>query len=149
MSTASSTKTWQERNFFLLNNEFMSDCSFIVQDGENKIKLPAHKYVLGGCSWEFYNFFFLMEAASNEIPITDVSVEVVKIFLEFIYRESVQLNNEIIWDVLKLAERYSVKGVKVCCDEFLSSQRFIAGSEIQIFEKVTEYKLDSSLVIRV
>lgn len=134
--------TWQERNNFLLNNKFMSDCSFVVTtENGDAIKIPAHKYVLGGNSWDFYNLFFLMEAGSNEIPIADFSVDVVKIFLELIYRASAELTMDNIWEVLKLVERFSVKSVKAFCCEFLAEQ-ITSENVMELLNKATDYDLE-------
>lgn len=137
------TATWKERNNFLLITEFMSDCAFIVQNGSEQIKLGAHKYVLGGSSYEFYNLFFLMEAGSNEIPIAGFSVEVVKVFLELIYKESsAKLTMDIIWDVLNLAQRYSVEGLKIFCGEFLI-ENIINENALELLDKTSVYELEN------
>lgn len=137
------TATWKERNNFLLNKEFMSDCAFIVQNGSEQIKLRAHKYVLGGSSYEFYNLFFLMEAGSNEIPIAGFSVEVVKVFLELIYKESsAKLTMDIIWDVLNLANRYSVEGLKIFCGEFLV-ENLTNENALELLDKSSVYELEN------
>lgn len=112
-------RTWQQRNTFLFNNEFMSDCSFIISEGDNKIKIPAHKYILGGFSVEFFNFFYLMEAESSEIPIFECSVSVLKVFLKYVYTGETNLTMLNISDVLRLMKRFSAKCFKDYCEEFL------------------------------
>lgn len=97
----------------------MSDCSFVVTRGTTQIIVPAHKYILGGFSLDFYNLFYRMEANSNEIPITDVSIQALKEFLRFVYTGERTLNMEIVWDVLKLAVRYSSKILTAFCESFI------------------------------
>lgn len=133
--------SWTERNHFLLNKELMSDCAFVVQNGSEQIKLPAHKYVLGGSSYEFYNLFFLMEAGSNEIPITDFSEEVVKKFLELIYKESAELSMDIIWDVLNLSKRYAVEGLKSFCGKVLA-EHISDENVLELLDKASVYELE-------
>lgn len=115
--------TWQERNAFLFNNKIMSDCSFIIDDGDNnKIKIPAHKYILGGYNIDFYQLFYLMEADSSEIPITDVTVGAFKVFLKYVYTEKTNLSMLNISEVLKLMKRFYTKCFKDYCEEFLIKQ---------------------------
>lgn len=114
--------TWLDRNSFLFDKDFMSDCSFIVEENDQKIKVPAHKYILGGVCLDFYNLFYLMEADTNEIPITDVSVSHFKVFLKYIYTGKTELTMDNIRDVLKLVGRFSIKCFKDYCEEFLSEQ---------------------------
>lgn len=110
---------WRDRNRFLLEKMYMSDCSFVVERGTSQIIIPAHKYILGGFSLDFYNLFYRMEANSNEIPITDVSVMALKEFLKFVYTGERTLNMDIVWDVLKLAVRYSSKILQAFCESFI------------------------------
>lgn len=110
---------WRDRNKFLLEKMYMSDCSFVVNRGATQIIVPAHKYILGGFSLDFYNLFYRMEANSNEIPITDVSIKALKEFLRFVYTGERTLNMEIVYDVLKLAVRYSSKILTAFCESFI------------------------------
>lgn len=110
---------WRDRNKFLLEKMYMSDCSFVVQKGTTQVVVPAHKYILGGFSLDFFNLFYRMEANSDEIPITDVSVVALKEFLKFVYTGERTLNMEIVWDVLKLAVRYNSKILKAFCESFI------------------------------
>lgn len=110
---------WRDRNKFLLEKMYMSDCSFVVQKGTTQVIVPAHKYILGGFSLDFFNLFYRMEANSDQIPITDVSVAALKEFLKFVYTGERTLNMEIVWDVLKLAVRYNSKILKAFCESFI------------------------------
>lgn len=37
----------KQRDEFMFENKFMSDCAFIVEEEEIKTKIPCHKYILG------------------------------------------------------------------------------------------------------
>lgn len=131
----------KERDAYLFKNVFMSDCAFVIEEGINKRKFPCHKYILGGSSWEFYNYFYLMEADSNEIPISDVSAMGLTMFLEFLYKETTELEMLRIWDVVNLAVRFSVINLKKFCEEFLLEQ-LRCENVFFMFEKSSEYKMN-------
>lgn len=114
--------TWPERNKYLFDKDFMSDCSFIVEENDEKVKIPSHKYILGGVSLDFYNLFYLMEPETNEIPITDVSLSYFKVFLKYVYTGETDLTMENLFDVFKLANRFSIKSFKDYCEKFFSKQ---------------------------
>lgn len=118
----------------------MSDCSFIVTRGTTQIIVPAHKYILGGFSLDFYNLFYRMEASSNEIPITDVSIQGLKEFLRFVYTGDGNLNMEIIWDVLKLAVRYSSKILIAFCESFII-RKINERNCLTVLNKCSEFKM--------
>lgn len=117
---------WQARNSFLFDKDFMSDCSFIVEENGEKIKVPAHKYILGGACLDFYNLFYLMKADTNEIPITHVSVRDFKVFLKYIYTGETDLTMDNIREVLKLVGRFPINCFKDYCQDFLSKQLWSA-----------------------
>lgn len=131
----------KERDNFMFYKEFMSDCAFVVEDGENTIKIPCHKYILGCCSWEFYNLFYLMKAESSDIPIADVSLQVATKFLEFVYKEMTELSMETVWDILKLAKRFGVAKLVHFCDTFLCDN-VKEDNLVQIIEKSTEFDME-------
>lgn len=99
----------------------MSDCSFLIIEETMKTVIPAHKYVLGGNSVDFYNLFYLMKSSSDVIPIEDVSADIFTIFLEFLYNETADLTMENVKDILKLGKRFSVRHFEEFCCEFLSN----------------------------
>lgn len=138
-------KTGKERDTFLFNNKLMSDCRFVVNKGNKSTKIPCHKYILGACSWEFYNLFYLMESNSSDIPITKISLDAVKMFLEFVYKETTELNMSNIWDVLKLAKRYNVNSLKVFCEGFLS-ENLKNKNVLTVIDNSNEFKLDNELI---
>lgn len=131
-------KSLKNINQFLFKNETMSDCCFLVKDGESTTKIPAHKYILCGYSPEFYNLFYLMEANSNEIPIDEFSVESVTSFLEFLYTEKTDVSMENIIDILKLAKRYSVECLKTVCGKFLL-QNITVDNVLSVLDSIDEW----------
>lgn len=133
----SDIKTWKERNKFLFKNEIMSDCSFIVIDGLGRTIIPAHKYILGGNSADFYNLFYLMKS-SDEIPIKGTSIENFILFLEFLYTEKTKLTIENVEDQLKLAKRFSVNHFEDFCCSFLT-QNVTEGTALTFLEKYSDY----------
>lgn len=108
-----SLKSWVERLAFLHNNEKCSDCCFIISEGETKVKIPSHKFVLAASSKEFENLFYLMEAESNEIHITNYSIVEFQSFLSFIYKGNSHTFDP--WAMLKFAKHYAVTNLEQEC----------------------------------
>lgn len=134
----------KERDAFMFNKEFMSDCAFVVEEGDEKLKIPCHKYILGCCSWEFYNLFYLLTAESSDIPIVDVSSNVVEMFVEFVYKETTVLDMETVWDVLKLAKRFDVKKLISFCEIFISEN--VADENLfEVIENSTDFDFADKL----
>lgn len=129
---------WLEKNKFLFNNDVMSDCSFLIK--LENIKIPAHKYILGGSSTVFYDYFYNMKADFNEITVDDISVENFLIFLKFLYTGRKQLNTRNINEILTLAVRYSVQNLKEVCREFLLNQ-LTKDNALKFLEKYSSYQL--------
>lgn len=118
----------------------MSDCAFLISEGDITVKVPAHKYVLGGYRPEFYNLFYLMKSDSDEIPINDVSVENFKKFLEFVYTETTELSLENLEIMMMLAVRYSVESFKDLCVEFLTKS-ITDENVITLMDKYSVYEI--------
>lgn len=132
----------KERDAYLFKNVFMSDCAFVIEEGVNKRKFPCHKYILGASSWEFYNYFYLMVVDSNEIPISDVSAMGLTMFLEFLYKETTELDMIRIWDVVNLAVRFAVNNLKKFCEDFLLKQ-VNSRNVFFMFERSSEYNMET------
>lgn len=136
-------KTWNQINGFLFKNiinESMSDCTFLVDVENTIVKIPAHKYILGGKSPEFYSLFYLMKADSDEIPINDVSIENFTKFLEFIYTEKTELSLDNLEEMMLMAVRYSVESLKNFCGNFLIKN--VTGENVfPLMEKYSDYDI--------
>lgn len=133
-------KSWRNINQFLFKNEIMSDCSFLVKVGRTSIRIPAYKYILGGYSPEFYNLFYLMKASSDEIPINDISIESLYLFLELLYTERTTLSMKNIGDLFKLAYRYSVEFLKNECCRFLL-QNITVDNVLTVMDEYSIYEI--------
>lgn len=137
----SSNKTWEKRNEILLKSGAMSDCAILINDGTIVTKIPVHKYILGGCSEVFYNLFYKNNLrALNEIQINYVSVKSLTKFLEYLYTGKTEFNMEIIGDLLKLSQRYSVENLKEICGVFLISH-LNQETAFSSLEKYSEFDL--------
>ncbi|GAB0098387.1 BTB domain-containing protein [Sergentomyia squamirostris] len=111
----------KERLSYFVNNEFLSDMTFVV--GEERTRIPAHKFILSTCSWEFYNALYLLQLDNNEVPIEDVEVDVFIAFLKYCYTGEINLSEflpEQVGDkaamILKLAYRFSMKHLIEICE---------------------------------
>lgn len=132
--------SWKSRISYLHGKDHMSDCSFILNNGKNRIEIKSHRFVLGSCSSEFYNLYFLCGANLNEIIVTDVQEEALNQFVYFIYKETADLNLSIIWDVLKLAKTYSVQSLIRFCGGFLE-KNITYENVFSILDKILNFDL--------
>ncbi|GAB0098389.1 BTB domain-containing protein [Sergentomyia squamirostris] len=107
----------KERLSYFVNNEFLSDMTFVV--GEERTRIPAHKFILSTCSWEFYNALYLLQLDKDEVPIEDVQVDVFIAFLKYCYTGEIDFSteNEFI-GILKLSHRFRMQHlIEICEDE--------------------------------
>lgn len=134
--------TWKSRMSFLYGKDCMTDCKFIMGEGEDKLEIRLHKMVLGSCSTEFFNLWFMCEAIDvDEVVIHDVTREALQAFVFYLYNETVELNLKIVWDVLKLAKRYGVRSLINFCGPFLV--KIVDSSNyLLILDKISNYELD-------
>ncbi|GAB0098965.1 BTB domain-containing protein [Sergentomyia squamirostris] len=103
----------EQRMSYFLGNDFLSDVTFLV--GEEKKRIPGHKFIMSSCSWDFYNALHLLEIDNNELPIQDVTESAFMEFLEFCYTGKVNLTFQNVISVLKLAYRFHMTAlVKIC-----------------------------------
>jgi hypothetical protein len=96
-----------------------SDIEFIV-DAE---QIAAHKFVLCMRSAVFKNMFKndMLESTSNRIIMSDFSSNIVRAFVEYLYTDHVDQKYLAInvVEILKIACKYSVTGLEVCCTEYI------------------------------
>lgn len=133
--------TWKSRISYLYGKDHMSDCSFILNNGTKRIEIKSHKLILGSCSSEFFNLYFLCGATNlNEIIVSDVTEHALNVFVYFVYKETADLNLTIIWDVLKLAKIYSVQSLLRFCGVFL--EKSITNENVfSILDKISKFDL--------
>lgn len=138
--------TWKGRMAFLYGKTQMTDCKFILGEGENKLEFKLHKMVIASCSTKFFNLWFSSDAVVNDsdILISDVSSEAFKAFVFYLYNETVELlelNMNIVWDLLKLSKLYGVKSLTNFCASFLNNI-IKKTNYLKILENIAPYGLD-------
>lgn len=101
----------------LLESEEFSDVSIIVGCREFK----AHKAILAARSPVFLAMFKhdMKERHENIVEIRDIDERVMREMLRFIYAERVERIQEFANDLLAAAEKYSLEGLKIMCEEAL------------------------------
>lgn len=105
--------SWNNRLSFLHNNEKCSDCCFIISEGKKTVRIPSHKFVLAAASKEFENLFYLMQAGSSEIHVSNFSIAEFQNFISFIYTDSLHYIDP--WGLLKIANYYAVTSLEKHC----------------------------------
>ncbi|XP_060064975.1 BTB/POZ domain-containing protein 6-like [Ylistrum balloti] len=112
-----SGKTLLECFDHLLTSSIGSDVTFLV--GENKIRIPAHKLVLFSRSPVFYAMFEGPLAEQGEITIPDISEQIFRLFLRYLYTDDTILTEDNVVMILCAARKYCVDILVSRCEEFL------------------------------
>lgn len=131
--------TTQERDSFMFNKNFLSDCTFVLRTGDKSIGIPCHKYILQCSSWYFYKYFETHR--TNEVVVTGYCYEAVKKFLEFIYKGTTELFIETVMEVFKMAQTFYVKKLIKHVDKFLS-ENVTEKNLINFIEFSSEFDLE-------
>ncbi|XP_060064952.1 BTB/POZ domain-containing protein 1-like [Ylistrum balloti] len=123
MAIASSTswqigKTLSECFDHVFTSGIISDVTFLV--GENNTKIEAHKLILVSRSPVFYAMLEGPMAEKGEITIPDISEDIFKLFLRYLYTDEIVLTEENVAAVFNVARKYSVDILVSCCEEFLT-----------------------------
>ncbi|PKU86558.1 BTB/POZ domain-containing protein At4g08455 [Dendrobium catenatum] len=86
--------------------------------------VPAHRAVLISRSPVFKAMLEteMEENKSGMIKIYDVSYEVLRSFVKYLYTAEVLLDEQMACDLLILAEKYQVKHLKSFCEKFMTSK---------------------------
>uniref|UniRef100_A0A6V7J9U8 BTB domain-containing protein n=1 Tax=Bracon brevicornis TaxID=1563983 RepID=A0A6V7J9U8_9HYME len=102
----------------LLNEPNLFTDVTILVDGQ---RFPAHKLFLAMRSPVFAAMFShkLKENETNEVHIEDTDPEVVQAMLEFIYTDRVSNITPLARDLLAVADKYNLVGLKTMCEEKL------------------------------
>lgn len=134
-------KSWNRRISFLYKKEIMADCYIVINEGEDRVKIPAHKFVLSACSRQFYNLFFLVQSENNEsIFINDFSVEIVDKFLKFVYNNTENMSMDEVWEILRISRFYEVDHIMKKCGDLIMQQL----TDVNVFtflNKAIKYEL--------
>lgn len=86
--------------------------------------VPAHRSVLISRSPVFRAMLEneMEESRSGMIKINDVSYDVLRLFVHYLYTAEVLLDEQMACELLVLAEKYQVKHLKAFCEKFLTSK---------------------------
>ncbi|XP_042911918.2 uncharacterized protein [Parasteatoda tepidariorum] len=104
----------------LLKNETFTD---VTLKSENVI-MPAHKALLAARSPVFSAMFHqdMLESQSGTIYLSDVDVETLKLFLEYIYTDTVEMkSHENVIKLMIIADKYQVIPLKEGCSAYLKT----------------------------
>lgn len=129
--TVNSIVSVQEQEYFNRVNEFddfeklllsekFSDLTIISADEK---KLYVHKSILASRSPVFEAMFEhnMTEKIENIVKIEDIDYEVLLEMFRFIYSAKVTKLDLLICELLKAADKYSISGLKLLCEEALSN----------------------------
>ncbi|OWF55514.1 BTB/POZ domain-containing protein 6-like isoform X2 [Mizuhopecten yessoensis] len=111
-------KTLSECFDHILISGIASDVTFLV--GEDKKKISAHKLVLISRSPVFYAMFEGPMAEKGEVTIPDTSEDAFRIFLRYLYTDTIDLTEKNTVPVLSVARKYCVDILVSRCEEFLN-----------------------------
>ena len=108
----------KERHEFLIDNQEMSDISFLM--GVNRDRVSAHKFLLSTGSPVFYSMFHgELYEKSDEIAIPDLQKDVFINLLRYLYCEKPTLTAETIMGTLYASKKYLVPALTRECVKFL------------------------------
>lgn len=112
--------TVRERNELMFNNEILSDVHFLV--GEDKVRIPGHKYVLAISSPVFFAMFYgRMAEQASDVAVSDSEVECFMELLRFVYTDEAILTLDNALGVLYLAEKYMLPVLAAKCINFVEA----------------------------
>ncbi|KAK3126778.1 hypothetical protein QOZ80_7AG0562320 [Eleusine coracana subsp. coracana] len=86
--------------------------------------VPAHRVILASRSPVFRAMLEneMEESRSGIIKIYDVTYDVLRAFVHYMYTAEVLLDEQMASDLLVLAEKYEVKHLKAYCEKFITSK---------------------------
>lgn len=118
----STCTTVRERNAAMFNNELMADVHFLIGQGQNVQRIPAHKYILATGSSVFFAMFYGGLANSNEeIEIPDVEITAFLNLLKYLYYDEIELEADTVISTLYVAKKYIVPHLAKCCVHYLET----------------------------
>ncbi|XP_060064966.1 BTB/POZ domain-containing protein 6-like [Ylistrum balloti] len=134
-----SGKTLSECFGHVFESSIASDVTFIV--GIDKERISAHKLVLFSRSPVFYAMFEGPLAEQGEITIPDISEEIFRMFLRYLYTDTMHLSVETVVPILYVARKYCVDILVSCCEEFLKKNLSVQNS-CQLLELAHVFVMD-------
>ncbi|XP_041348810.1 kelch-like protein 12 [Gigantopelta aegis] len=107
-----------------MNNLRKSETLCDVQLRVENQSFAAHRIVLAACSDYFFAMFTneMSEKSQSVIELHDISANVIKVLLDFVYTETVNVSVENVQELLPAACLLQLTGVKQACCEFLEKQ---------------------------
>ncbi|VDM39653.1 unnamed protein product [Toxocara canis] len=135
MGWQATKSTLKERFSFMYCNEILADVYFLVGRGDQRQRIPAHKFVLatgsavfdamfnGGLARNpkgstFFTYIFLPYAIP-EIELPDVEPSAFLALLKFLYSDDVSIGPESVMTTLYTAKKYAVPAMENACVDFL------------------------------
>jgi len=102
----------------MFGTDFLTDLTISVQQQ----KFRVHKVVLAAASPVFHAMFQhqFQENRTNELAISDFQSEVVLEMLRYVYTGGVDSMDALSQDLLAVAEKYRIEGLKTRCEKHLS-----------------------------
>ncbi|XP_055689586.1 BTB/POZ domain-containing protein 6-like [Lutzomyia longipalpis] len=138
----------------VFRDESLADVILLV--GSNKTRVPAHKFVLSACSWEFYNVFHLLKLDEEELTVDEVSLQIFLHFLKFCYKAELNLNLSLkeVLALLQIAHRFRVRQLIRQCENRLGGKlnretclEIFIGLEEKYLEKSSNLQRDLHQII--
>lgn len=112
---------WSSINFVFdknfVNNELLADVKFKFH-GETKI-IYAHSFLLSLRSESFFENFNEMIGAMKLIQVHDTPYSTFLEFMKYLYTNEVDLDQNIVFELLKLSMRYKISSLEEKCKSFL------------------------------
>ncbi|KHN75726.1 BTB/POZ domain-containing protein 2 [Toxocara canis] len=130
MGWQATKSTLKERFSFMYCNEILADVYFLVGRGDQRQRIPAHKFVLATGSAVF-DAMFNGGLARNpkgkvpntteipEIELPDVEPSAFLALLKFLYSDDVSIGPESVMTTLYTAKKYAVPAMENACVDFL------------------------------
>ncbi|KAL8593698.1 hypothetical protein ACOMHN_057525 [Nucella lapillus] len=109
-----------ESNRVMFNRQLICDVMFVV--GEGRELVGAHRFVLVSRSDVMYRMFCGPLAETGPVVIPDVSEDVFRRFLEFLYVDEVSLTPDNVTLLHYLGRKYDVEPLVQRCLEFLHAR---------------------------
>lgn len=130
--------------FALLFTDENADCRFqFIDESTAEVKeYAAHQKVLAAVSPVFRVMFNSnWNNSKNPIAIKDVTYELFTAFMDYFYKNEVELTSENAFGILQLADKYDVEPLVNCCEAFLMAE--LSVENVLVYHAIAlQYKCD-------
>lgn len=114
-----SGKSLVEANLHLLNNQLLSDITFVFPKlNEEAEVIYSHKLMLSKRSAVFFTMFHQSQPETKEVIVEDTSKDCFLVFLEYLYTEIVEITYLNVVELSYLADKYLITKLSLICNEF-------------------------------